>query len=166
MCRSNPLRDSRGYTLVELLITLIIVVLLAAIVIPFYSSALRKSRSAALATDGRKLYSALMRYSADHGSFPAEASFDLTNLAPLTDEGYFPNPEGFTKKLAQGRLLLYMAPDVGGANQQFVSVMRLARDPSVIVAVVYTNVIDATDGWVDGVYVITNGELEEADEVG
>lgn len=166
MRQSKSLRDARGYTLVELLVSMIIIVLLAAIVIPFYTSALRKSRSAALATDGRKLYNALMSYSADHGSFPAEGSFDLTNLNPLASEGYFPNPEGFTKKLAEGKLLIYMAPDVGGLNQQFVSVMRLARDPSVIIAVVYTDIIGAADGWVDGVYVITDGELEKADEVG
>ena len=60
------------------------------------------------------------------------------------------------------KLLIYMAPDVGGPNRQFISVMRLARDPSVIVAVVYTDIIEATDGWVDGVYVITDGELEAA----
>jgi len=61
-------------------------------------------------------------------------------------------------------VMLYLAPDVGGANTQFITVARADIDPTMIFAVVYTNVVTDDDGWVDGVYVITPDDLKEADE--
>ena len=58
-----------------------------------------------------------------------------------------------------------VAPDVGGPDQQFILVTRHVNDPTFIVVAVHPNVIDATDGWVDGIYVITDGELQEVGDL-
>jgi len=152
-------------TLIETLLTVLIISLLAAASIPLFANAIRQSRSTALAAQAEKLYEALITYHVDHGRFPSEGDFDLETLEPLSTDGYFPDPGAFTDKLFGKRLLVYVAPDVSGVDQQFIAVARHAADSSIIIAIVYTNVIHATDGWVDGVYVISEGDLKEADEI-
>ena len=38
-------------------------------------------------------------------------------------------------------------------------------DPTLIPVVAYTDIIEVTEGWLDGVYIINDGELEEAEEI-
>ena len=163
--RAERTRGERGVTLIEVLMVVLIISIMAAIILPVYSNAMRRSRATALAAECETLYEALMKYHVDQGSFPADDDFDTATLSPLSTEGYFLNPESLTSKLQDEEILVYLAPDVGGEDQQFIIVVRHVADPSIIVAVVYTNIIAATGGWVDGVYVITEGDLEEADEI-
>jgi len=155
----------RGVTLLEVMIVAAIIVMLVAISVPMYSNAVRKSRSTALAAECRKFYTALMSYHADHSSFPSEAAFNTTTLNPLASQGYITAVESFTQKLMMNRVLIYLAPDVEGVDQHFITVMRHADDPSIVVVVGYTNIIAAAGGWIDGVYVISEGELAEADDI-
>ena len=69
-------------------------------------------------------------------------------------------------KLYEDQILLYLAPDVKAPDDQFIIVMRAGVDPSIILVVIYTDIIDVDDNeWLDGVYIITDKELAEADEL-
>ena len=156
---------SAGFTLIELMIVVLIVGLISATAIPVFEDALQKSHRAALRVDCGALYRAFMTYHFDNDKFPAEADFDLETLDPLYSEGYFAGARAFTNKLQDAKVLIYLAPDVDGADTQFVVVTRSAFDPKDIFVVVYTNFIAATEGWVDGVYRIDDDDLEEAEEI-
>ncbi len=156
---------SAGFTLIELLIVVAIVGLISATAIPVFDGALRKSRRAALRADSGTLYRALMTYEFDYNKFPSEAEFDLATLDPLHSGGYFAAAASFTNKLQGSRVLIYLAPDIDGQDTQFLIVTRAAFDPREIFVVAYTDIIAATEGWIDGVYLIDDGDLEEAEEI-
>jgi type II secretory pathway pseudopilin PulG len=166
--RAKPPRTAEsGFSVIELMIVALIVVLLAAIAVPLYTDALRKSRGNALMVELHHVYDAMMRYHADYGSFPSEDAFDEETLAPLSTLGYFDNAEGLVSKLDGNQVMLYLAPDADGPDSHFVLLTRHAADPEIIVVAVHTDVIAATGGWVDGVYVIDDGDLAEAgDDLG
>jgi Tfp pilus assembly protein PilE len=155
-------RSTLGYSLIEVLITVAILFILVSLGIPMYINALRQSRESALAADCRKLHTAMMSYHADNGAFPADADFDTATLSPLSEDGYFVNPESLTQKIDQNELTVYLAPDIGGVDQQFITVVRHRHDPQVIVAAVYTNMVTDDGTWVDGVYIITEDDLADA----
>jgi prepilin-type N-terminal cleavage/methylation domain-containing protein len=164
--RTEKRSNCAGFTLIEVMIVVVIIALLTAAAVPLYGEAMRRSRTTALAADMEQVYVALMRYHTDHGSFPAEDVFDTSSLSPLTTEGYFGDATSLTDKLLGKQLLIYAAPDVGGPDQHFIIVARHVIDPSIIVVAVHTDIIAAAEGWVDGVYVITDGDLEEAGDIG
>ena len=158
--------SERGFTLIEVMVVVLIIGLITAIVLPMYANAIHESRSVAFATDSLQVYNALMRYYADHSKFPADDELDLETLAPLTTLGYIKDATGLMDKLVDDEAMIYLAPDIGGVDQQFILLMRLEADDSIIAAVVHTDFIEATDGWVDGVYIIDDEDLEEAPEAG
>ena len=47
-------------------------------------------------------------------------------------------------------------------SARFSTVGQSEMDPTTILAVAYTNIVSDTDGWIDGVYVITPDDLESA----
>jgi prepilin-type N-terminal cleavage/methylation domain-containing protein len=155
---------SEGFTLIELMIVVVIISLATAMAIPVYEDAIKNSHRSALQADCYQLYQSLMTYQFDNDKFPAESEFDVKTLAPLSTEGYFNASATFTSKLRDRQLLVYLAPDVDGTDTQFITVAQADIDPTVIFAVVYTNIVSETDGWVDGVYLITPEDLEDADD--
>jgi len=155
---------SEGFTLIELMIVVVIISLATAMAIPVYEDAIKNSHRSALQADCYQLYQSLMTYQFDNDKFPAESEFDVKTLAPLSTEGYFNASATFTSKLRDRQLLVYLAPDVDGTDTQFITVAQADIDPTVILAVVYTNIVSETDGWVDGVYLITPEDLEDADD--
>jgi type II secretory pathway pseudopilin PulG len=153
--------------MIELMIVVAIISLASAMAVPVYQNAIENSHRSALQADSYQLYNSLMTYQFDNDKFPSESEFDLETLDPLTAEGYFNAAATFTSKLRNGRLLIYLAPDVGGADTQFIAIAQSEIDPNNVFAVVYTNVVSETDGWVDGVYLITPDDLEDAaDDLG
>lgn len=64
----------RGFTLVELLIVVIILAILAAIVIPQFSSATDDTKEAALDSNLAALRNAIELYKAQHGSYPGDVA--------------------------------------------------------------------------------------------
>ncbi len=140
-----------------------ILFLLTAIAIPLYASALRQAREKALVSDCRLFFDALTRYYVDNGAYPSESDFDTRTLSPLSTDEYLSAATPFTHMLQGKRLTFYFAPDVDGEDQQFIVVARHARDLSIIVAAVSTDLIDEDGDWIEGVFVITEEELEEVD---
>lgn len=140
----------------------LIVGLLGALIIPVYKNALKQAQRRALFADCHEFYDSFMRYHFDAGKFPAEGAggFNKITLEPLSTEGYFSHVTSFNTKLLNRKILVYIAPDVGGKDSQFFAVMRQATDPTTIVYVGYTNVIHpASGGWLDGVYTLYAGKI-------
>ncbi len=156
-------RGERGFTLIELMVVVTIVSLAAAIAVPLYADAVRRTRTSSFAADNIQLYTAMMSYHADHGAFPSEDAFDIGTLSPLSELGYFPAAGNFTARLLDGRLLVYLAPDINGKDQQFLAVSRLAHDPRVVTAVAHTNILDGSDTWADGVFIVSDQAWISAD---
>jgi prepilin-type N-terminal cleavage/methylation domain-containing protein len=75
-----PRRSSAGFSLVELLIVVIILSILAAIVIPQFTSTTQDARQAAAETTLASLRSAIDLYFQQHGEYPS-ALGDGTNAA-------------------------------------------------------------------------------------
>ena len=75
-------RASRGFSLIELLVTLVIIGVLAAIIIPTVMNALDKSRQKRTMADLRLLGGGIETYSIDHGSYPVGDLSALDVLEP------------------------------------------------------------------------------------
>jgi len=150
----------RGFTLVEVMLVAAIIGLLAALAIPLLEQAMTKSRRAALATDASDLYTALMRYHADHGSFPPDTVFDVETLSPVSDQGYFSTADSLTAKMQGEALLAYITLDVNGSDSELITGFRAKSDADILVFVLHTSV---TGEWLDGVYVSVDGRLVRAD---
>lgn len=61
---------TRGFTLIELIVVMVIVVLLASIVAPRYFNALKKSKETALLQSLTTMRDAIDQYAADKGGYP------------------------------------------------------------------------------------------------
>ena len=154
-------RGEAGFSLLELLVVMGIVAVLAAMSIPSYLNAVYQSERSALLAECRTLHTALMNYNADNGFFPAAASFNLQTLAPLTDEGYFKMSDSLISKLEGQSLMLYLAPDEGTVDSEFLIVMRANINPDLVAIVAHTGLVES-QGFLDGVYMITSEEFESA----
>jgi len=161
---SRHLHDNDGFTLIELMIVVAIISLATAMAIPVYENALENTHRSALQADSYQLYNSLMTYQFDYDKFPGESEFDLRTLAPLSTDGYFNAARTFTGKLRDKQVLVYLAPDIDGEDTQFIALAQSDIDPTMIFAVVYTNIVEETGGWVDGVYIITPEDLEEVED--
>ena len=65
-----------------------------------------------------------------------------------------------TQPLLDDQMLIYLAPDVDGADTQFIAIAQTKINPNNVFAIVYTNIIEDTGGWVYGVYMIDDGDLD------
>jgi general secretion pathway protein G len=74
--------DSRGFTLVELAVVTIIVMILAAIAIPMYQNSVWRAKEVTLKTNLYRLRDAVDQYTADKKLAP-------TTLEDLVTQGYF-----------------------------------------------------------------------------
>lgn len=163
------MRSQRGFTLIEVLIVILIISMLSAIILPIYRQTIRRAERAAIVADAHGLYTALLRYNADHGKFPAEANppqeaWDGETLAPLTTQGYFDSATSVTSKLDNGRVLAYWAPDVNGADSEFLMIMIPDFDRNERVYIFHTGLLGGGGEWYDGVYYWSGGGLKPADD--
>jgi prepilin-type N-terminal cleavage/methylation domain-containing protein len=156
---------SAGYTLVEMLMVLAIISLLATIAVPLYSGAIDKGHRSTLVHDAGELYRSFMRYYVDEGVFPStgtpvERALDLTNLAPLSTQGYFRQVESFMHKLDNNQVQNYDSPNIGSNDTQFWATINSKRQPGFILLVAHTNDLPFDRGtWYDGVYYVTAGGI-------
>src|SRR5262245_53987487 len=74
-------RTARGFTLIEVLIVVTLIVVLASIGMPTYQNSVRRSREAVLREDLFRMRDAIDQYYADKNKYPQ-------SLADLVSEGY------------------------------------------------------------------------------
>ena len=92
----------KGFTLIELMIVIAIIIILAAVAIPNYLKMTSRARTAAIQSDLKALATALESYKTDWGHYPDDTSWD-TMKAELTAVGATDNVSGETNLLgAQG----------------------------------------------------------------
>lgn len=77
-------RDSKGFTLVELMVVLLIIGILVAIAIPVYNTVQKNSKEKACRANIRTIEGAATQYHADTGNWPDEVS----DLMPETGDKY------------------------------------------------------------------------------
>jgi general secretion pathway protein G len=75
------MRTSRGFTLIEVLIVVTLIVVLASIGMPTYQNSVRRSREAVLKEDLFRMRDAIDQYYADKNKYPS-------TLQDLVSEGY------------------------------------------------------------------------------
>src|SRR4051812_24593013 len=106
-CRTSPIRGrgcakdmfapSRGFTLVEIMIVVVIIGLLAAIAIPAFQRVRQRSITSRYINDFRQFESAFQRYASETGGWPAAGAL---GTIPAGMTGYL--PESFTSSSPMG----------------------------------------------------------------
>jgi prepilin-type N-terminal cleavage/methylation domain-containing protein len=77
----TPSRRSRGFTLVEILVVVAIIVILMAILIPVAMRAIGQARNAAIGVELSQLKGAMDDYKREHGDYPPSLDWDPGNAA-------------------------------------------------------------------------------------
>jgi general secretion pathway protein G len=76
----------RGFTLIEILVSLAVVAVLVTLAIPSYTNYVNRARGAAAAQEMRVVEQAINAYQADRGVFPPSLSLsDIGQQVPLND---------------------------------------------------------------------------------
>ncbi|MCZ6599307.1 MAG: prepilin-type N-terminal cleavage/methylation domain-containing protein [Acidobacteria bacterium] len=170
MPRADRRRRSGGFTLIELLIVVAIIGLLASIAIPVYARMIEKSNRNAFVADANILYDAFQQFYNDNSRFPSEGGtepLDVTTLAPLTTQNYLSEAAAasFLRKQQNNQILIYIAPDINGADSDVLMAMRPKYNPTELIYIFYTDLLDDSYGPLDGVYFYRDGQLVRVDEV-
>ncbi|HEX5108015.1 MAG TPA: prepilin-type N-terminal cleavage/methylation domain-containing protein [Vicinamibacterales bacterium] len=101
-----------GFTLIEMLVVMTIIVILAGIGVALYTNGVTKANEAALKTDLSQMREAIDQYYADKGKYPA-------SLDVLVEERYIRNipPDPFTKSKDTWQTEL-SEPDAGNPSAE------------------------------------------------
>ncbi len=166
---NDPGRE-RGISLPELLVSVAIVAVLATMAVPASRRVVDRAHLARLATDGRVLASALLRWQADHGTPPPAGAtrpdgFNTRTLDPLVSRGYLLAPAPILGHLAGNRVTVYDAPGAEpGAGRGFWLVLTDGAIPGLQVVVASTDAFPLAPGtWVEGIYLLRGDRLERID---
>lgn len=91
-------RNSKGFTLVELLVVIVVLAVLAAIVLPKFMDSSKRSKESALKSDLKLLRNAIDLFRADTGLYPAQ----LSDLAASEKPANGLNTDGTTGTINAG----------------------------------------------------------------
>ncbi len=151
----------RGFTLLELMITTVIVALLASLVVPRVQAVRIKAHVASVAGDANILYKGLQEFYALNYGYPNATSnpkFDLTTFEPLRSQVNYQGD--MLDRLKDGQADSYDSPDDQGPNQEFWVQMTLMIDESYQVVLASSDNAPLGGGmWLEGVFVFKDGVL-------
>ena len=105
-------RDSRGFTLVELMIVLAIIAILASMAVPRISVYFQKAKARTVASNLKSFEKAFRTYAAEHGDFPEDSHLSPPyHLPPNTDLHEFINVEVWIAQTPLGGNYNWEGPD-------------------------------------------------------
>lgn len=82
-------RHSRGFTLIELMIAVVVVAILAAVALPSFMDSIRKSRRSEAFTALSNIQQAQERWRANNAAYAADLGASGLNVATTTPNGYY-----------------------------------------------------------------------------
>lgn len=121
MNRPSSPRRSRGFTLIEIMVVVIIIGVLAALIVPKVMSRPDEARRVAARQDIATLMQALKLYRLDNQRYPA-GDQGLAALLPRAAGGATPKAEGYVERLPAdpwGHPYQYLNPGVHGEIDVF-----------------------------------------------
>ncbi|MDT8405411.1 type II secretion system protein [Sulfuriflexus sp.] len=179
--------SQKGFTLLELLVTVAILGILAAVAIPNYYGYTARAQRASVISDGRSVYRGMMVYYMEDpdgsGGYPMKddaPAFNKCTFYPLlarttadTDNDkqvYIDilSVDRLKERMIGGCVDSFDSPDVATLNDQFFLTFRTKRSPDerIIVAQTDQAVLDENNAevlpagqYLDGVFVFKNGQL-------
>lgn len=158
---------NRGYSLIEALLIIAIIVIVASIVLPLLHQAIVKYSISTVAVEAEILYDAFKKHYASQNGYPSEFGdpvFELDTFEPLRSAGLYVGD--ITTELLDGKADAYDSPDDRGQNREFWLEMTLKADPSVRVLVADSDDAPLSGGdYVDGIFLYRNGELRRIDDL-
>jgi len=131
---SRSPRRSRGFTLVEILVVVAIIVILMAILIPVAMGMISRARNAAIGVELSQLATALKEYKKDHGDYPPSMGGPPTQWLPANRYGTvaerhllrcYPKMDPAQKDF----FYTYIAPYLGNDESLVFWLATIANDP-------------------------------------
>ena len=157
----------RGFTVIELLVSLAIIGILAAVAIPLLSEAMLRARVNGLAAESRVVYTAFKQYYVDVEEYPNASTvpfFELDTFEPLVSLRYYRG--SVTSQLLNQQADGFDSPDDQANNMEFWLEMTLATDPSIRFLVADSDNAPLGGGvYRNGVFAYQNGVLTPLHEV-
>lgn len=120
MDRQLMLRRARGFTLIELMITVVIIAILASVAYPSYTESVRKSKRASAKARMSEVAGRLQQ-------FYSEGAGAATYTIVLTDLGY---PAGALLSEAKGHTVTVAAGAAGIGTSYLITGTPVATDPT------------------------------------
>ncbi len=159
--RSHSPGKSAGYSLLELLIVMLIIMIIAGTTVPMMKAALLRAHVSAVAADSKILFGAFKQHFVDQNMYPNSVdapAFDLVTFEPLVSMGYYDGR--VAPKLLGESADGYDSPDDRGVNQEFWIEMTLKYEPAIRFLVADSDDAPLGSGeYFDGIYLYYNGVL-------
>jgi prepilin-type N-terminal cleavage/methylation domain-containing protein/prepilin-type processing-associated H-X9-DG protein len=132
------MRNSRAFTLIELLTVIAIIGILAAILIPTLGQVRENARKSKCSSNMRQIALACLNYEADHGHLPGPSVYGITS--PLAHEEATGGKLGFTSHLStrledylgEGRFSVWECPSNDAAAKENRRVFKLNNRTSTL----------------------------------
>lgn len=125
----RPIRNARGFTVIELLIVIAIISILAGLLLATITTVQKRTKARLAAEDIKGLYIALERYKERYGKYPGSSDTDLIK-APDSDSIKFSNSDNYgithklIKRLLKHKMFSAEASQLAGKNDN-----DLFKDP-------------------------------------